>query len=445
MPLLIDDSPLLEHTILDRLPLEIYVEIFSHCPTDFPQIGAQVPPLTLALVCKAWYYLVVGTPCLWSRFDLALEGTGSSQQEQDETKKRLLLWLHRSRQQPLSFRIIHDRLGVVPDFRSAELLELLLPHSSRWKYVYFRGPGANLVPLHSQRSRGSLRALKSISLQLSKPWDRDFDMSRIDIPWPQLSALDLQFYQENVLSFNELFNILSVTQKLTSCTLNVDCSFSISHDTGRIVLPSLRSLTLIIQGVNSVGRAETNLFGFLDRLSLTDLQALQLEWLVDPTQDGTGPQQWAVHSQLTRFIQSSASSLEHLGFAYLPLRDHEIIACLKGLKRLRRLDLKYALISRWPDPITDVLLQYLTPEKSSQQNHGSTDACLPLLRVLKLQCSGEYLNQFLLLALAEDRAAQELKELEIFTLKCLTRSIKDGIRTLKSQGLNFTASTLYVR
>jgi len=270
-------------------------------------------------------------------------------------------------------------------------------------------------------------------------------MSRIDIPWPQLSALDLQFYQENVLSFNELFNILSVTQKLTSCTLNVDCSFSISHDTGRIVLPSLRSLTLIIQGVNSVGRAETNLFGFLDRLSLTDLQALQLEWLVDPTQDGTGPQQWAVHSQLTRFIQSSASSLEHLGFAYLPLRDHEIIACLKGLKRLRRLDLKYALISRWPDPITDVLLQYLTPEKSSQQNHGSTDACLPLLRVLKLQCSGEYLNQFLLLALAEDRAAQELKELEIFTLKCLTRSIKDGIRTLKSQGLNFTASTLYVR
>lgn len=402
-----------------------------------------MPPLTLALVCKAWYYLVVGTPCLWSRFELALEGTGSSQQERDETKKRLLLWLHRSRQQPLSFRIIHDCIGVMPDFRSAELLELLLPHASRWRYVYFCGPGANLVPLQGQRTRGSLRALKSVSLQLRDPWDRDFDVSRIDIPWPQLSALDLQFYLENVLSFNECFSILSATQKLTFCTLNVDCSFSLSHDTGKIVLPSLRSLKLIIQGIG-VGKAETNLFGFLDRLSLTDLQAFELEWLVDSTQGGAGQQQWAGHSQLTRFIQSSASSLEHLGFAYLPLRDYEIIACLKGLHKLRRLDLKYALTSRWPDPITDVLLQYLTPEKSSQENHGSTDACLPLLRVLKLQCSGEYLNQLLLLALVEGRAAQELRELEIFTLKCLTKSIKDGIETWESR-LKFTASTLYVR
>jgi len=193
-----------------------------------------------------------------------------------------------------------------------------------------------------------------------------------------------------------------------------------------------------------VGKAETNLFGFLDRLSLTDLQAFELEWLVESTQGGAGQQQWAAHSQLTRFIQSSASSLEHLGFAYLPLRDHEIIACLKGLHKLRRLDLKYALTSRWPDPITDVLLQYLTPEKSSQENHGSTDACLPLLRVLKLQCSGEYLNQLLLLALVEGRAAQELRELEIFTLKCLTKSIKDGIENWESR-LKFTASTLYVR
>lgn len=442
--MLIDDSPFLEHTILDRLPLEIYGEIFSHCPTDFPQIGAQVPPLTLALVCKAWYYLVVGTPCLWSRFELALEGTGSSQQEQDETKKRLLLWLHRSRQQPLSFRIIHDCLGVVPDFRSAELLELLLPHAPRWKYVYLRGPGANLVSLQGQRTRGSLRALESVSLQLSDPWDRYFDVSQIDIPWPQLSALDLQFHQENVLSFNECFNILSATQKLTSCTLNVDCSFPLSHNTGRIVLPSLRSLKLIIQGIDSVGKAGTNLIGFLDRLSLTDLRAFQLEWLVESVQGGADQQQWAVHSQLTRFIQSSASSLEHLGFAYLPLRDHEIIACLKGLYKLRRLDLKYALTSRWPDPITNVLLQYLTPEKSSQENHGSTNACLPLLRALKLQCSGEYLNQPLLLALVEGRAAQELRELEIFTLKCLTKSIKDGIETWESR-LKFTASTLYVR
>lgn len=421
------------------------MEIFSYCPTEFPRIGTQAPPLTLALVCKAWYYLVMDAPRLWSCFELVLEGMGSSQQEQDETEKRLLLWLRRSRQQPLSFRIIHNCVGIVPDSRSAELLKVLLPHASRWQHIYFHGPGANLVPLQGQRAKGSLQALESISLQLSSPWNHDFDMSRLDIPWSRLSALDLQFYQENVHSWNECFKILSATQILTSCTLNADCSFSLSHDVGRLMLPSLRSLKLIIQGIDSAGVAETNLLSFLERLSLTDLRAFQLEWLVNPTRGGTGSSQWADHSRLIQFIKSSASSLEHLGLAYLPLRDYEIIECLDRLSKLRRLDLRYALTSQWPDPITDVLLQYLTHARSHFTSHGKTNACLPLLRVLKLQCSGEYLNQFLLLALVQTRAAQELKELEVFTLKCLRKGVKDKIETWKSRGLNFTASTLYIR
>ncbi|KAF5364122.1 hypothetical protein D9756_000967 [Leucocoprinus leucothites] len=435
------------HASLDRLPFEICVEIFSHCPSAFPRIDSQVPPLTLALVCKTWYYLVMNTPRLWSCFELVVEGKGSSQSEEDEMKKRLMLWLRRSRQQPLSFRIIHDAPGTTLDLRSAELLKILLPHASRWQHVYFHGPGRSLAPLQNQRHEGSLRTLRSLSLRLGKPWAHDFDMSRFDIPWSQLSALNLQFYQDHVHSLDECFRILSAAKNLTTCTLNAEYRFS-PPDTGKLELPFLRSLKLIIQGTDPIGMAETSFLSFLERLSLTNLRAISVEWLINSTQGGTGSQWRMVHTRLTNFIQSSASSLEHLGLAYLPLRDYEIIKCLEGLSRLRHFDLKFALTSQQPDPITDTLLQHLTPAHSlstSQRGERKTVPNLPELRELNLQCSGEYLNQVLLLALVEGRAAQGLKEFGVFTLKSLPKEFRDRIGAWQDRGLHFSACTLNVR
>ncbi|KAJ3571668.1 hypothetical protein NP233_g3596 [Leucocoprinus birnbaumii] len=432
------------HPTLDQLPFEILVEIFGYCPSDFPRIGSQEPPLTLARVCKTWYQLVMNTPRLWSCFELVLEGTGSSQPENDEMKRRLILWLHRSRQQPLSFRII-DPPGTAPDSRSAELLELLLPYAPRWQNVYFHGPGRGLLPLQGQCLGESLR---SISLQLCKPWSHGFDVSRFAIPWSQLSGLDLQFYQDNVHFLDECFKILSAAKKLSWCTLNAECSFTLSPSTGKLVLPSLKSLKLIAQGIDPSGGAEMSLLGFLERLSLTSLREFSLEWLVSSTHDAPGSHWRVAHTRLADFLQSSASSLESLGLAYLPVHDHEIIRCLDELPRLRCLDLKYALTTQQLDPITDVMLQYLTPTNPlpvSQRDQRGGLSPLPGLRALKLQCSGEFLNREILLALVEGRAGQGLKEFEMLTLKSLSKEFRDRIGAWRSRGLHFSASTLNVR
>lgn len=430
-----------------RLPFEICVEIFSHCPTDFPRIDSQVPPLTLALVCKTWYYLVTTTPRLWSCFELVLEGSGSSQSERNEIKRRLLLWLRRSRHHPLSFRIIHEYAGSAPDMRSAELLDILLPHAPRWQNVHFHGPGDSLTHLPHEFHWESLPTLRSISFQLTKSWSNVFDLSRLNIPWSQLSGLDLQLYRDNIHSLDECFGILSAAKNLTSCTLNASCVFTLPKSTEELALPYLRSLRLIIEGAEPAAVAETNILNFLESLSLSGLRAFSLEWLVSRTQGDTGLQWQTVHPRFANFLHSSAGSLEDLGLAYLPLRDYEIIRYLDGLSGLRNLDLKFTLASHQPDPITDDLLEHLTLAspltalQRARRRAGPTVDCLPLLKALKLQCSGEYLNQAMLLSLVESR---QLQTFEVLTVKSLSKEFRDMV-TRKGPGFNFSASTLNIR
>ncbi|KXN83538.1 hypothetical protein AN958_01247, partial [Leucoagaricus sp. SymC.cos] len=435
-------------TLLNRLPLEIVAEIFSHCPPDFPRIDSLVvPPLTLALVCKTWHHLVTNTARLWSCFELALEGTGSSQWEDNEMKRILQLWLSRSGQSPLSFRIIYDSPGSALDLRSAEFFKILLPHAPRWQHFQFHGPGGGLALLPDQLSQTSLQALKSISFRLGKPWNADFNLSRFNIPWSQLSALDLQSDQDHVHSLGGCLTILSAAKQLTSCTLNANCRLGISRNTERVVLPWLKSLKLIIQGDDSAGVAETSLLSFLERLSMTDLRAFSLEWLVNRREDDTGSRWQAVHPRFTHFIHSSATSLKSLGLAYLPLRDHEIIGCLDGLPSLTSLDLKFALSSHEPGPITDDFLQHLTPRSPSALHGARRNAaeCLPSLETLKLQCSEKYLNQAMLLSLVEGRADDKLRVFQIFTMKGLTKESRERIALLKGRGFDFSTLTLNVR
>jgi hypothetical protein len=296
----------------------------------------------------------------------------------------------------------------------------------------------------------SLRSIRTIAFQLGRPWDSDFNLTRFEIPWSQLSTLDLQFYQENVHSLDECFKILSAAKNLTSCTLNADCRTTFSQDTGKLVLSSLKSLKLIIQGDDPAGMAESRLLSFLECLSVENLRAFSLEWLVNRTQGGTGSQWRGVHSRFAKFLHSSAASLEDLGLAYLPLQDDEIIVYMDGLAKLKSLDLKFALASHQPDPITENLLQHLTPSNFSlptSQRVQQKDAgdCLPELRTLKLQCSGEYLNEAMLLSLVEGRAAMKLRAFKLFTLRGLSKDSRYRIGALKDRGFDFSVSTLDVR
>jgi hypothetical protein len=50
--------------LFDRLPVELHVEIFSHCLSPFPTLNVKEAPLLIALVCKAWKELVYNTPAI---------------------------------------------------------------------------------------------------------------------------------------------------------------------------------------------------------------------------------------------------------------------------------------------------------------------------------------------------------------------------------------------
>ncbi|KAJ3564337.1 hypothetical protein NP233_g8357 [Leucocoprinus birnbaumii] len=433
---------------LDELAPEILVEIFSHCPIAFPRIDLLAPPLTLAVVCKTWYHLVMNTPSLWSSFEIVLEGTSSSPSEQDEIQRKLSLWLRRSRQKPLSIRIIQETVSQDSlDMRAMELIEILLPHASRWQYFDFRGPTGGLAPFQEDINKPHLRSLKSISLQVhERSRNQHFDLSRFNIPWSQLSILDLRFSHQNVNSLDKCYEILSETKNLESCILNAECIFTPSLHTGELKLPSINSLKLIIQGNDPVEDATSKFLEFLHRLCLPRLRAFTLEWLVNTTKDGNESQWRTSHTQLVNFLHSSGNSLQHLELAYLPLLDHEIIRCLDGLSGLKSFGLKFALADQLSDPITDTLLQHLSLNPSTRGFwRGQRKLCCPGLKSLKLQCSGDSLSQTELLHLLGTRVDRGLKEFELFTLKSMSRGFRDRIAIWKGEGLDFKASELTIR
>ncbi|KAJ6507829.1 hypothetical protein C8R47DRAFT_966457, partial [Mycena vitilis] len=130
------------------LPVEITSQIFLHCiPGDPLSPGSFYPAVVLGQVCRQWREIALAVPDLWSAWSLAIDGNIS--------RKRLLtglnLWLARSRNRPLSFRL-HHRDGAefdpsqvdrwwdrVKDF-DMELLPTVVSEHRRWKDVELNVP-----------------------------------------------------------------------------------------------------------------------------------------------------------------------------------------------------------------------------------------------------------------------------------------------------------------
>ncbi|KIK07701.1 hypothetical protein K443DRAFT_170109 [Laccaria amethystina LaAM-08-1] len=472
--------------LFDRLPVELHVEIFSHCLSPFPTLSVKEAPLLIALVCKAWKELVYNTPRFWSSFEIEIRGSPSGTSVEDLRLSRLMkIWLQRSGSRyALSVRVVHDPLGRVDDVRSAPLLLELIKHARRWRHVEFVVPSASLAVLQNTLPE-DFPILRSLTLQMKGLWNSTagLDIRTTGIPWAQLTALDLQV-ESHILTLDECLELLTKAVNLTSCTLNAECVLSSpAPDRQSLRLPRLTSLHLILQGGMSAlaEEPEASLTSFLNYFTGMELESFHVEWLVRS-------RSWSgAHPAFVSFLHGLSPSLRSLNFAYLPLDEAELMECLAQLPYLTEMDLRFSLGDRVNDPITDGLLQYYTlPSSNTPLSPSSLPSfnpslsltsllsldkkkkqprvdspvlepplIFPALERLYLQCNGESCTNAALLALIQSRwnpnarrdisLAKSLKYVRFVSMKPADWDVQIQVKQWKEEGLDIMIDSLHIR
>ncbi|KAK7456990.1 hypothetical protein VKT23_010293 [Stygiomarasmius scandens] len=167
-----------------HLPTEILAEIFliyrdniyenEQNPDCESLVDETSPLLTLGLVCKRWRAVTLGTPQLWTCFNLTLSSSFS--RNPCPILNWLKLCLSRSAQLPLSFRLYHhyvapakreSSLDLDPDSEPtnsfSRIVKTLVEECHRWKHVTWVTHHA--VEWYTLPFRGhSLPLLKSLEL-----------------------------------------------------------------------------------------------------------------------------------------------------------------------------------------------------------------------------------------------------------------------------------------
>ncbi|TFK35010.1 hypothetical protein BDQ12DRAFT_726318 [Crucibulum laeve] len=439
----------------DRLPVELQVEIFTHCLTPLPTFNINEAPLTVSQVCSPWRSLVLFTPKLWSSFQIEVQGTGLPVSVRDlHVITTMKLWLERSRNYPLSVRVVHTPVGRLPDTRSAQLLALLIPHARRWKYVEFVVPRPTMLALQDSMPDG-FPALRSLTLQMKGLWHptSPVDIRSFSIPWPQLTSLNLQLDSDQLLGLDECLDILSEASNLTHCTMNAECTFTSSgRRPEKVVLLNLERFHLRLQGGHSLGISdspESQLVAFLDTLSFYKLHSLRLDWLV---QSNEGAQNWlGVHQSFVSFLNRQSASLETLRMSYLPIGEQALIDCVVQLPLLMKLDLRFSLGDNESDPITDAFLKALTLPLCS--GTMSDRVLVPLLESVYLQSHGSAFETGTLLDMIRSRwkldnghvTTQKLRKFHLRSMRPASDEIQGWKTNCHEAGLDFVYDTVMLR
>lgn len=155
---------------------EIASRIFGFCLPDASsephEPTTTSAPLNMAQVCQSWRSVALATPALWSNPKVVVKPTNGSSallaQQFDRKTEMLRTWLHRSRGHPLTCSIkVYVRATLTPMFQGAihELVSLLAPHSSSWKYIALNLPQVpqNMIIL-KDNFRGYLKHLRYLEI-----------------------------------------------------------------------------------------------------------------------------------------------------------------------------------------------------------------------------------------------------------------------------------------
>ncbi|TFK28641.1 hypothetical protein FA15DRAFT_665085 [Coprinopsis marcescibilis] len=419
-------------SIFDGLPLEIQAEIFSYCLPAFPQLGRlKNDPMPIARVCRTWRALAQSTPKLWSSFEIVVKDSVAGTSGDivgSPYASRLLntakLWLERSRNHPLSIRLIHTPKARVPSQLSAGLLAIFIRQARRFHRIELNVPTVTMSAVHHLFPQ-YFPILVSLTLKTAhSSWQAavSFDFQAMKFPWAQLTDLDLRLDHGHILNLDDYANILSGAINLVACKINAgfvpkQTSMWPFEDHSPFLLPSLKTLHVAFQGTNAVDTQvvpnpqqrfqtpEVALTSFLGLFSGCQLRELCLNWLVD----GRGVEHWspACNGAFEAFLKGQSTSLRSLELTYLPLGEDHLKRCLEHLQ-IEQLRLCFSVADQALDPITDETLKALTLSSPLDRTRGSNNLASPAihkvvrhLRRLHIQCTGVHCTDEVLLQMVD--------------------------------------------
>jgi hypothetical protein len=455
----------LRRVTFNSLPIELQNEIFFFCISHFPRLSIKEAPIVLARVCSTWRSIVLSTPRLWSSFEVEIQGSGPSGLLHDtRLMRRMKLWLERSSCSPLSIRLIYNSIGHVSDDRSTRLLAALVSQARRWRNVHFNLPAASIAKLQPFPPN-SFPTLRSLTFKVtgvrSSPSDPLLNILAMNIPWQQLTGLDLQLEQGNLPTLDEALDILSRTVNLKYCTLQLECIWDrrdIQRD--KLSLPTLDTLQLILQSASTADDSlEVSLVKFLNLLCLPKLRVLRLGWL-----ENSNVVSWSLaHPDFLAFLGASAETLRELTMTYFPISENVLLECLSQVPQLTHLDLRFALHEGANDPITNRLLVACTLPSFTMSGgiasgtpaaHAEKDCLLPRVEHVNLQCHGALYASATLLNLIQSMwksggkgqgAPRLLRYFRLFSMKSVPSEVEKRVKAWHEEGLEVDIQCLVVR
>ncbi|KAJ7194535.1 hypothetical protein GGX14DRAFT_678592 [Mycena pura] len=241
-----------------RVPMGLVCTIFEMASVQ-NRVKLGTPPWQLGFICRSWRQYALSYPLLWS--SVTVSCYPCLYEYEKETQRHLSkLQAQLSRATNASLDIHWRVTRNAPDFR---LLDLILPHSNRWRNVSFHVSGRCwldwLLPTSGKLDRletlevenvgatifpdvfTTAANLRRVVLTSSRNTNRATPnyLKSIPIPWGQITHYRGQFPGARQLEF------LQAAPNLSNCALEIaERSNFIPPENTTVILPHLRRLCL---------------------------------------------------------------------------------------------------------------------------------------------------------------------------------------------------------
>ncbi|KAJ7749631.1 hypothetical protein B0H16DRAFT_1888046 [Mycena metata] len=401
-----------------RVPSELVCQIFALTLSNNEEGGTKNPPWQLGHICRSWRRCALDYSPLWNHIEIPIDSAKLSNISMLETQ------LLRAARAPLDV--------VWPAEVDPHLLDLALPHSSRWRSLCLhvseeydgmlnrlhrvkdrldRLEKLELVKAHETVIPDVFREARCLREVILSDWEFRYPSPSVQIPWAQITRY------RGMYSWQRQLEILETAPNLRECAVGFDHfthteSFVESDDSAPVILPQLRRIC-------------TGSPGFLRHLTAPSLEGLYSVYHSE-----------SVVVLLPPFIDRSSCSLNTLVLMHCAMAiSAELTAVLRDLTSLTYLALE-------PDDLQDTtadqisLLNAMTRTLPGSDTH---ELC-PSLTCLVYGMNVDFPEAtFFSMAQSRFEAAQPLMQLRLFHVRYLHGDeyiVDERLRTLRDAGFD---------